>query len=167
MTKPKVLAKPTIRIPATFGFHPDDIYRMRAAPNSALHWLARGAGTLSDWQLVLNRLALGRELAMNFFDAPAAEELHSIIVDFGAFFIRFHEHGDWQFSENQRAVVAYGLNLVDEIQSKITRREFNLAQDNALSLVVGDFKQLLTPWEEYTALRAHLLRKHGRKVFIK
>jgi hypothetical protein len=157
----------TLRVPAVFGRDPNEVFLMKLGPRAAFKELVSGTGSVKDWCIVLDRLAIGRELAINFYEEETAKELHAVIVAFSEVLAKYAVSKQWLGLVDVEGQVTGAMDAVDQIQDGITHREFNLVRDNALSVNVTDFDELLLPWNEYVELRRRLLIKHGRKVTIK
>lgn len=150
-----------------YGFSKDWALHLKTKPRLAFQAFVNGTPQSTDWSMVLGRLATGRELAIHYFDEDVAKSLHQAIVQWGAFVIKFKESRRWEMTPELSADIADALDVTDQIQDQLTRKEFTLAFNNALQVEVKELPELLTPWEDYSKRRAEVLRKHGRKVLLR
>ncbi len=150
-----------------FTFTEKELLKIKTRAYSALDAFVRGQGNSHDLALIITRISNGRELAINYYTDEAGESLHRTIVSLGGVYIYFKYYGKWMIEPDLCAEVTSALNAVDTMQDELTRREFLLAYNNAVDVEISSFEDLVLPWDKFKALRASLLRKHGRKVIVK
>lgn len=116
-----------VTIPIMYRFSPEIETKLQLIPHQELDALLRGVANETAFHTLAARINVGsiamrwhwpdNELAVATMDAALAA-----LVNLGE---RGHRVGKWGVSGDEFKAIGAGLNLTDEAQKNLTRRQFN------------------------------------------
>lgn len=113
-----------------FGFSDDEDRRLKMLPHLAIGSLAvadaGGNDAMADWTTVLVRIVSGREMAMRHFSTEVAVLMQARISTLVDMFVRFDTTTKWDITESELTDINYALNIVDDMQSSIRRKDYHV-----------------------------------------
>ena len=126
--KPRKKYKPVARLalPMTFGITKEASMFLQMSPHQHLEEFRRGDAGEQAWHTLVCRLNIGLTLAHEHFPLAKQDMMDALqaMQEVGA---RHDFLKQWGMSGDQLKVVGVGINLCDDMQKTVTRREFSKA----------------------------------------
>lgn len=138
-------------IPSVFALSDDELRKFKMLGYLSLDNLKSGKGNLIDWTNIAARFMTGRLLVKEYFVEKEAKEqinegLHKV-VNIGK---RYNPNGvtNWDITEEEENKITIALNLIDDAQDLVSRKEYHIIHQKASKLSIIDIFNEDVEWSE-------------------
>jgi len=128
-------------IPSVFALSDDELRKFKMLGYLSLDNLKSGKGNLLDWTNIIARFITGRLLVKEYFvEEKAKEQINEglrKVINIGK---RYNPNGitNWDITEEESNEIISSLNLIDEAQDLVSRKEYYIIHQKASKLSIAD-----------------------------
>ncbi len=138
-------------IPSVFALSDDELRKFKMLGYLSLDNLKSGKGNLLDWTNIAARFITGRLLVKEYFvEEEAKQQINEglrKVINIGK---RYNANGitNWDITKEEESTITTALNLIDEAQDLVSRKEYHAIHQKASKLSIADVFNEEVEWSE-------------------